>query len=170
MTAKSNDIQNGTLSPELLIEAHRLAHEYAFGWFSITAQQRMTFFNYALISLGGLAYAYGSCLAASWFLTAAWIGLFGVGISFLFFQFDKRNSHLTKLAEQYLSQGTESFLAPIVGPTIQLAHLADTQKIRGMLSFGRIARLAYYMYALIAFCSFVFALVVKFCPKSISLI
>jgi hypothetical protein len=141
-------------SPE---EAAKIAHEYAWRWFAYHAQQRLTLFSFSLIALGALAAGCASALSQKWHFTAAAAAVSAAFLAVVFFRLDQRNSELTKLAEEYLKHHTESALAPVVGPRIRLARLADQPKKNTFYTFGQVVRVTYSLCVAVAICVVFFA-------------
>ena len=82
----------------------QLQIDYAWRWFALHAQQRVTMFNYFLVASGILANAYGLLLQAKFWeaaIAAAIIG-FLVGVASL--GLDARNHQLVKLGEEVLAE------------------------------------------------------------------
>mgnify|MGYP006898505592 CR=1 FL=1 len=122
---------------------YRLAHEYAWNWFSFHAQQRLTLFNFSLVALGALAAGCVSAFAQGWYLAAGLSAVFAGVVAFAFLRLDRRNSELTKLAEDYLKSGTEERLAPVVGDKIRLVAYADSPSASPFFTFGQVFRFVY---------------------------
>ena len=115
----------------------KLAYDYAWGWFSYHAEQRMQLFNFSIVVLGALGTGYATSLAQGWYITATAMAIFGILCSRLFLALDKRNSQLTKMAESWLKIHFEPGLAKKCGEEICFTTLADAPRPKNTRSFSQ---------------------------------
>ncbi|MCU0641351.1 MAG: hypothetical protein MUC35_04605 [Candidatus Margulisbacteria bacterium] len=81
----------------------RLAHEYAWNWFSYHSNQRLTAFHFYLIIFGALVFGYSQSLEKNpW--VALIIALFGVFVSYVFVLIDVRNEELVQYGRKALDK------------------------------------------------------------------
>lgn len=125
-------------------EQLRLAHEYAWNWFSLHANQRLALFNLSLIALGALTAGCASAFSQDWNFAAALSATVSVLIAVAFLRLDQRNSDLTKMAEQQLAASSEALLSTVVGSGIKFCSLADHPSKTNFYTFGQIVRSVYW--------------------------
>jgi uncharacterized membrane protein YfcA len=125
-------------------EAYKVAHDYAWNWFSYHAQQRLQIFNFGIIVLGALIAACFSSFLQRWYHAATVSAALIAFLGYAFLRLDQRNSELTKLAERYLKTRTEEALSPIVGDEINFATQADKPDRAKFYTFGQIVRGVYF--------------------------
>ena len=93
--------------------------EYAWRWFELHAKQRVSMFNFFLLSVGALATAYGLLLREQLYVVAAVAAFMGVFVSLVSCLLDVRNRKLVKMGEEAL-EGVER--AYLTGCTILTAE------------------------------------------------
>ena len=99
---------NSELDRELL----RLKFEYAWHWFSLHANQRVTMFNYFLVGSGVLANAYGLLLREDlWGMATVAAGM-GFIVGLVALGLDSRNRQLVNLGEDLLIDIERTYLFP----------------------------------------------------------
>jgi hypothetical protein len=81
---------------------NKLAFDYAWGWFSLHAEQRMQAVNFFLIAIAFLAASYVSAIVGKYPALAAGIGVVGAFSSFIFYRIERRIRGLIKAAEAAL--------------------------------------------------------------------
>ena len=77
---------------------------YAWRWFALHAQQRVTMFNYFLVASGILANAYGLLLQAKHWEAAIAAAIIGCLVGVVSLGLDARNHQLVKLGEEVLAE------------------------------------------------------------------
>ncbi|QBK31191.1 hypothetical protein [Roseitalea porphyridii] len=117
-------MQNETMNTETNDNPIQRAHDYAWGWFTYHAEQRLKSFSFFFVLVGALTAGYLTSIGASHWPIAAMFGIMLLFSALLFWRLDARNAELIKLAEQYLKK-SEINLAAHVGQEICLAHEAD---------------------------------------------
>jgi hypothetical protein len=75
--------------------------DYAWKWFSYAASQRMSLFNYFLLSIGIFATAYANLLSERP-MAAGWIALIAAFVTVFFWLLDRRNCELVARGERVL--------------------------------------------------------------------
>ena len=93
----TQDTQNGAGSQSASIQ-----FEYAWRWFDLHAKQRVSMFNFFLLSVGALATAYGLLLREQLYVVAAVAAFMGVFVSLVSCLLDVRNHELVKMGEEAL--------------------------------------------------------------------
>lgn len=83
--------------------------DYAFQYFSLHAQQRMTVFNFFLLLSGALAGGIGASLTGEepFALSGLFLSALLMLLSLVFYKLDRRTSFLIKHAEAALKEGEE---------------------------------------------------------------
>ena len=76
--------------------------EYAWRWFELHARQRVSMFNFFLLSAGALANAYGILLREQFYVESAVVASMGIFVSAVAFMLDVRNYALVKMGEEAL--------------------------------------------------------------------
>ena len=102
-----------TREPESNQQVFDLQFEYAWRWFSFHARQRVTMFNFFLLTSGILANAYGLLLREDLSSPAAGVAILGVIACAVSIGFDIRNHQLVKLGEDVLCTVEKTYLFPV---------------------------------------------------------
>ena len=105
----TKDTQNGTGS-----QSANMQFEYAWRWFDLHAKQRVSMFNFFLLSVGALATAYGLLLREQLYVVAALAAFIGAFVSLVSCLLDRRNHELVKIGEEALKK-------------VEKAHLTECQ-------------------------------------------
>ena len=124
----TQDTQNGAGS-----QSANMQFEYAWRWFDLHAKQRVSMFNFFLLSVGALATAYGLLLREQLYVVAAVAAVMGVFVSLVSCLLDVRNRQLVKMGEEAL-KGVER--AHLNGFTI----LIDEKQPLALLKHGWLIR------------------------------
>ena len=101
----TQDTQNGAGS-----QSANVQFEYAWRWFDLHAKQRVSMFNFFLLSVGALATAYGLLLREQLHVVAAVAAGMGVFVSLVSCLLDVRNRQLVKMGEEALKEVERSHL------------------------------------------------------------
>ena len=124
----TQDPQNGAGS-----HSGNMQFEYAWRWFDLHAKQRVSMFNFFLLSVGALATAYGLLFREQLYVVAAVAAFMGVFVSLVSCLLDVRNHELVKMGEKAL-KGVER--AHLTGCTI----LTDEKQPPSPLKHGWLIR------------------------------
>lgn len=101
----TQDTQNGAGS-----QSANMQFEYAWRWFDLHAKQRVSMFNFFLLSVGALATAYGLLLREQLYVVAAVAAFMGVFVSLVSCMLDVRNRELVKMGEEALKEVERAYL------------------------------------------------------------
>ena len=101
----TQDTQNGASS-----QSANMQFEYAWRWFDLHAKQRVSMFNFFLLSVGALATAYGLLLREQLYVVAAVAAFMGVFVSLVSCMLDVRNRELVKMGEEALKEVERAYL------------------------------------------------------------
>ena len=93
----TQDNQNGADA-----QSANMQFEYAWRWFDLHAKQRVSMFNFFLLSAGALATAYGLLLREQLYVVAAVAAFMGIFVSLVSCLLDVRNHALVKMGEEAL--------------------------------------------------------------------
>lgn len=86
------------------LSLHQTRFEYAWRWFEIHARQRVTMFNFFLLSTGILANAYGILFREELYWQAAIVAVIGAFAGLVSYFLDVRNSQLVNMGEKGLKR------------------------------------------------------------------
>ena len=114
-------------------QSANMQFEYAWRWFDLHAKQRVSMFNFFLISVGALATAYGLLLREQLYVVAAVAAFMGVFVSLVSCLLDVRNHELVKMGEEAL-QGVEK------AHLTECQILTDEKQPSSLLKHGRLIR------------------------------
>ena len=120
----TQDPQDGTNS-----HTASMQFEYAWRWFDLHARQRVSMFNFFLISVGALASAYGLLLREQFYGGSAVVALAGILVSVVSCLLDERNHSLVKIGEEALEKVEKEHLNGF-------AILTDERQPPAMLKHG----------------------------------
>lgn len=95
-------------------ERDKRSLDYAFKYFEIHANQRMTVFNFFLLLAGGLSGGIGASLIGANIFPLSGLFLSGLllMLSLVFYKLDRRTSFLIKHAESALEKGEKHTISP----------------------------------------------------------
>ena len=122
------------MAQELEIEGdsslHQMRFEYAWRWFDMHARQRVTMFNFFLLSTGVLANAYGILLREGFYWQSAAVAVIGAFAGLVSCFLDVRNSQLVDMGEEALKKVEQEYLAPVVegGQSLHEYAILSTEK------------------------------------------
>ncbi len=99
--------------PNAPVELH---FEYAWRWFALHANQRISMFHFFLIGTGILANAYVLLIRESFEGMAGGLAIVGALVSIVFALLDRRNRQLVHMGEEVLKDLESRVLFPIAQP------------------------------------------------------
>ena len=128
------------------------ALEYAWRYFALHAQQRMSVFNFFVILSGILATGIGAGLQAGKPMApvVTVLGALLALLSFVFYQLDRRGAELVKLAEAALISG-ENICMPEFARIVaeESKHHSAAASLPRIWTFGRAFRLIFWVMGMV---------------------
>ena len=143
----TQDTQNGAAS-----NSGSMQFEYAWRWFDLHAKQRVSMFNFFILSVGALATAYGLLLREQLYVVAAVAAFVGVFVSLVSCLLDVRNHELVKMGEEAL-KGVER--AHLTGCAI----LTDEKPPPSLLKHGWLIRSLEIVVAIVYLAGMVYSVI-----------
>ncbi|MEI7174225.1 hypothetical protein [Pectobacterium carotovorum] len=134
--------------------------EHAWKYFEIHTQQRMTVFNFFLVTTGLVSTGIGICIQQGglFYLLSSILSFFLLLVSFIFWKLDKRNSMLIKSAETALKSLEKSMPDPYLQIFINdFSATKNLNKIFSAWTFGRCFRITFIIVGSVSFCSSLFS-------------
>ena len=98
-----------SLSAEATTSAH-IRFEYAWRYFALHSQQRVTMFHFFLLASGVMANAYGLLVGKEPYWQAGGVALIGLLVCAVSFMLDMRNHQLVRLGEKALRRVEQELL------------------------------------------------------------
>ena len=126
--------------------------EYAWRWFDLHAKQRVSMFNFFLISVGALATAYGLLLREQLYVVAAVAAFLGVLVSLVSCLLDVRNRQLVKMGEEALKEVEKAHLT-------ECQILTDEKQPPSLLKHGSLIKLLEIVVAIVYFAGMVYSVI-----------
>jgi len=126
---------------------HKLAFEYAWGYFSLHAGQRMQSVNFFLLAASFLVAAYVSAITGQHPGLAAGISLVGASSSFVFYRIERRVRGLLQAAEHALHPMEQIMADSTNNPALLILKSVD-QAAPGAWPYSKVFRILYFVVGL----------------------
>jgi hypothetical protein len=120
----------------------KIAFDYAWGWFSLHAGQRMQAVNFFLIAIAFLAASYVSAIVGKYSTLAAGIAALGAFSSFIFYRIERRVRGLIKAAEAALRPIERELAASSGIEQLKIVEQVEATP-KGAWSYHRVFRALY---------------------------
>jgi hypothetical protein len=120
----------------------KIAFDYAWGWFSLHAGQRMQAVNFFLIAIAFLAASFVSAVVGNRPGLAIGISALGAFSSFIFYRIERRVRGLIKAAEEALRPLEKSMATRTGIPQLQIVESVEIAP-KGSWSYSRVFRALY---------------------------